>query len=224
MQLKGPVNLVKTVLRAAVALGVIPAMPTLPSVIKESKKLLKAPSVPDVKAAIGAAPGWLKPALGLAAYAGLRSGEIRALEVRDVDLRAGHIHVRRAMSDDVVETTKSGAERLVPIPKQLVPILAEARRSKLPGARVVLTPKGHTPNRQRLLSALTATLRKANLPAWSLHSFRHFFCSELVRMKTGVEAVRRLAGHTNLATTARYLHATDEDLKAARDAFAQHLG
>jgi hypothetical protein len=40
-------------------------------------------------------------------------GEVRAIEVRDIDLKQDLIRVRRAFSDDEVLTPKSGNERMV---------------------------------------------------------------------------------------------------------------
>src|SRR5262249_36776550 len=59
----------------------------------------------------GVAP--LRAALTI--FAGLREGEVRAIEVRDIDLKQDLIRVRRAFSDDEVLTPKSGNERIVPI-------------------------------------------------------------------------------------------------------------
>jgi integrase len=219
VQLKGPLNLVKTVLRAAKSAGVIERLPELPSLVKPSKKLPRAPSCEEVAAIIDASPPWLKVALGLAAYAGLRSGEIRALEVRDVELERRRIHVRRALSENIVCTTKSDAERFAPLPEPLAALLPEVVRLKLPKARVVILPSGKELTRQRLLSEIRRVQAHAKLELWNVHSFRHFFCSELARQKVSLETVRVLAGHTNLSTTARYLHADDDDLRAAADVF-----
>jgi integrase len=92
--------------------------------------------------------GWLRVAIALAAFAGLRQGEVRALEVRDVDLEAGIITVRRALSENEPVAPKSGHERVIPIGTQLAQVLTRALRGKLPGARVVLNQSGRTPSRQ----------------------------------------------------------------------------
>jgi integrase len=61
------------------------------------------------------ATDWLVVAIALGALAGLRMGEVRALEVQDVDFVDGCIHVRRALSEREVTTPKSGADRNVPM-------------------------------------------------------------------------------------------------------------
>ena len=50
---------------------------------------------------------------------------------------------------------------------------------------------------------------------WSVHALRHAFCSHLVRVGVGVEAVRALAGHSSIRITNRYVHATGADLQGA---------
>lgn len=148
-------------------------------------------------------------------YAGLRMGEIRALEVRDVDIDAGVIHVRRSLSEDEVVTPKSGHERMVPIAAALRPPLADALRDKLPRARLLMTEGGTTPGRTYVLRKLKALESRAGVSGWSFHSLRHHFISELVRAGASIEAVRLLAGHSKLDVTQRYVHATGDDLRAA---------
>lgn len=90
------------------------------------------------------ASGWVRVAIALAAFAGLRCGEVRALKIQDVDLFRGVLRIRRAYSEDTVLTPKSGHERVVPIATELRPILVEAVRGKLPRARMVLNERGNT--------------------------------------------------------------------------------
>ena len=135
MQLKGALTLLGTILRAAFELGLLDAMPRVPRLWKESRKLPSAPAVDDVARLIASATDWLRTAIALAAFAGLRSGEVRALEVQDVQLASGQTLVRRALSESEVTTPKSGHERAVPIGPMLKPVLEEAVRAKLPKAR-----------------------------------------------------------------------------------------
>ena len=212
-------SLARTVLRAALEFGAIPKLPELPKLPKVGKKLPDAPEADVIVTLLGNAKGWLRVAIALAAYAGLRSGEVRALEVRDVDLKRNELHIRRAFSASEVLTPKSGDERLVPIAPPLRDILVEAARDKLPHARLVVRPDGATPSRQKVLRSLqdleTRIAKTKEMQIWSFHQLRHSFCSALVRNGVSVEAVRVLAGHADLKTTQRYVHASAADLKAA---------
>ncbi len=215
VQVKGPINLVRTILRAAFDAGVLARLPELPQLVKPSKKLPDAPSDEEVTAMLTTATGWLKTAITLAVFGGLRQGEIRGLEVRDVDLVGGRLLIRRALSEDTEVTPKSGHDRVVPIAPELHAELTEAVRSKLPRARVVVGEGGTTPVRQRVLGVYKAHLAKHGLKERSFHSLRHYFCSVLLRRGASVEVVRILAGHSDLKVTQRYVHAGASELETA---------
>lgn len=224
VQSKGALTLVKTVLRSAVELGFLESMPHVPRVWKDSRKLPDSPPVEDVELLLAHADGWLLVAIALAAYAGLRSGEVRALEVADIDLRAGLIIVRRAFSEDEVTTPKSTHERVIPIASPLMPIVERAVRAKLPKARVVVTSTGSTPTRQNILARLNEFEDRLGMKRWSFHQLRHFFCSRLVALGANLEAVRIMAGHSGLSITQKYVHAQARDLAAAIGRFGGSTG
>ncbi len=130
-------------------------------------------------------------AVALGALAGLRQGEVRALEVRGVDLKQGFITVRWALSENEPVAPKSGDERVVPIGAPLAEVFSQAMRGKLPAARVVLNTRGRTPSRRAVLSALKEIQRRHSLPPLpprSFHSLRHYFLTALVRGGANLEA------------------------------------
>jgi integrase len=202
------------VLHAAVDSGKLVKMPDLPKLPPMPKKLPEGPSLAEIDKLVSVATGWVRTAAALAGYAGLRSGEVRALRRGDVDLVTGTIRVRRAFSEnELVEEPKDGEERIIPIAPPLRPVLVEAVRDKLPGAFLVITGQGRTPTRQRVYAAIVDLQRRHELPHRSFHANRHGFLSELARRKGSIEAIRLLAGHAKLETTQRYLHATADDLR-----------
>lgn len=211
VQARGPLSLVRTVLRVAVECGELDKLPELPPLPKASRKLPDAPDDAEVQAMLAKATGWLRIAIALSAYAGLRMGEVRALEVRDVDLARDRILVRRALSADEVVTPKSGHERVIPLAPELRSELEGAMRRKLPAARVI----DPTPTRQAVLHSLKQLQARHGLPERSFHALRHAFCSILLRRGASVEAVRVLAGHSKLDVTARYVHASADELRGA---------
>lgn len=217
---KSHCSLVRSVLRAAVEAGYLAQMPKLPKVPMSGRKLPAAPTVAMVDLLLDNSSGWARVAIALGAFAGLRAGEVLALEVRDVDLVHDQLLVRRALSADTVLPPKSGHERVVPLVPQLRKIIATAIGGKKPLERVVERDHGRVLRRQTVLQALylvQAPLIERGLleTRWSFHQLRHFFCSELVRRGASVEAVRLLAGHTDLKTTQRYVHACAADLREA---------
>jgi integrase len=217
VQTKGPITLVRTVARAALECGLIDTLPQCPSgLVVTSRKVADAPSSEEVDAMLKAT-GWLGLSIALAAMAGLRMGEVRALEVRDVGFEQRRILVRRAMSEEASLTPKSGHEREVPLAAGLEARLRDAVKDKLPRARVILDDEGQTPRRQQVLHQFKRFLRRNGLKERSFHSLRHYFVSELMKSGASAEAVRVLAGHSKLEMTQRYAHAATADLRAAID-------
>lgn len=216
---KAHLSLARTVLRAAVEAGHLARLPSLPTLPRPGKKLPVAPPAAAIHTLLTNTSGWMRSAIALAAYAGLRSGEVRALEVQDVALIAGIVSVRRAFSADEVLSPKSGDERVVPLVDRLREIVASSLEGKAPRDRVVIPTGDATLTRQHLLHAfhrVQAPLieRKLLDRRWSFHHLRHLFCSELVRRGASIEAVRLLAGHAEIKTTMRYVHAHADELRA----------
>jgi integrase len=75
-----------------------------------------------------------------ALYAGLRRGELRALQWGDVDLATGVIHVRRAMDirGSIIAPKSAAGTRTMPIAKVLRTYLAAHRLRNVLGAGVLL--------------------------------------------------------------------------------------
>jgi integrase len=207
--------IVRVVLLAAKALGVVETVPPLPEQAKRGKTCIDAPTHEEVLSAFEHATGWVRVAIGLGGWAGLRACEFRALRVGDVDFTGDRIFVRHSFSGREVSTPKSRNERWVPIAPQLRPALREACRDKLPGAYVLTTRLGGPPCHKSVWEQFQLVLTRAGLPRRRVHALRHYFCSQLVRGGASVEAVRVLAGHSTLAMTQRYVHAQGDDLRAA---------
>ena len=98
----------------------------------------------------------------------------------------------------------------------LASILAQACEGKGPTARLVADAQGAALREAAIGYAwrrLQATLGIE--PAWRFHSLRHFFGTTCLHGGGNVEAVRRLLGHRDLASTTRYVHATERDMVTA---------
>jgi len=208
VQIKPHQSFVSSVLKAAVEAGALEKFPdNWPKLPKQRKSSPDSPCDVEVEDIVRLARGWLKVAVALVAYAGMRSGEVRAFEVRDVDLAKNTITIRRAMSCKKQKDTKDHEDRTMPIAPPLRPILEEAIKDKLPKARVVINKDGTTPKRQDLWNDLAALLKRNGLRHRSFHSLRHYFCSALIDRGIPVPVVQRAAGHSDLKTTQRYVHA-----------------
>jgi integrase len=141
----------------------------------------------------------------LGAAAGLRRGEIVALQWGDLDLEAGEIHVRRNVWRDDVGTTKGGRSRRVPMSAELGAALRAHRH--LRGDYVLCRDDGTRVTLAAIHGWLRSAQRLAGLEVdMNVHALRHTFCSHLAIAGVPAVAIQALAGHQNLVTTQRYMH------------------
>ncbi|MFN2471051.1 MAG: tyrosine-type recombinase/integrase [Gaiellaceae bacterium] len=153
----------------------------------------------------------VRAALGLASYAGLRLGEVRALAWRDVDLAAGTITVRRsALPDGTLKAPKTGAgNRTVPLLPALRRLLVEWKL-RSPRARpddlIACTVGGRPMEERNLRRALDDAKQRAHLDGGedrlSWHSLRHSFASMLATdLELPATTLARLTGHADAGFT-----------------------
>jgi integrase len=105
-------------------------------------------------------PKWY-PMILCAVRAGLRQGELIALEQSDIDFHNRLIHVQRTVSRGVIKPPKNGRTRLVDMSKQLTGVLQELRRK--PGDRLFQSPMGSQIDRFNLGKVWRQFLKDAEL-------------------------------------------------------------
>jgi integrase len=210
----------RSVLREAEQAGLLDALPKLPKLPRVGRKMVRPLHRPDLDRLLRAASPRPRLAFALAAFAGLRAGEVRGLRWSDVDLKGVAITVRRSITRGEETTPKSGDQRVVPIAAPLLPLLHEASaRRASPWAPVALTALGQPWGESGLNQAVKRVQARVGLSGRCFHDLRHFFVTELFRRGASAPAVQRLAGHADLATTQRYADMVASDMRAAVDLF-----
>ena len=138
--------------------------------------------------------------------AGLRCGEILALEQTDIDLKRGVLHVRQSEWEGHVTVPKSGRGRKVVLTERLKEALTTNRH--LRALRVLWRDEKEGKVTQVLLAKWMRRLqRRAGLKeTGALHILRHTFCSRLAMAGASTMAIKELAGHQQISTTQRYMH------------------
>jgi integrase len=147
----------------------------------------------------------------LAAYAGLRRGELVALRWRDVDFAGRKITVRRSLSGDTeVKSTKSRRAREVPLPDQAAAALCRVnRRGEFAGADdyVFTNRLGRRLDPSALRRRFERARDAVGLEPLQFHGLRHTYGSLLVAGGVDLPSVKAAMGHSRITTTERYLHA-----------------
>lgn len=151
----------------------------------------------------------------LGGEAGLRCGEIMALEWDDVDLKRqpAHVVVRRSEWRGHVTIPKGDRSRRVPLTRRLTRTLKA--HAHLRGPRVVCREDGKPLTQKVVQGLVQRAARKAGLTESGVHLLRHTFCSHLAMRGASAKAIQELAGHKDLTTTQMYMHLSPAALEDA---------
>jgi len=148
----------------------------------------------------------------LGGEAGLRCGEMMALEWPDIDLARGQMTIQRSEWKGYVTVPKGGRPRHLPLTARLGVALKKHRH--LRGARVLTTEQGRPLTQKMVQNLVGRSARRAGV-RHGVHILRHTFCSHLAMRGAPARAIQELAGHQNLATTQRYMHLSPAALESA---------
>ena len=148
--------------------------------------------------------------INVAAYTGMRQGELLKIRKKDIDLVSNRIHVGGVPH----QMTKAKNWRVIPIHESIMDIVvtrcSEANRSD------VQLFGDEWRDKDQLLRAF----KKANklLPkedTYVFHTLRHSYATWLAEAGVPIRSIMALCGHKRIETTLRYAKATDAALTDA---------
>lgn len=145
--------------------------------------------------------------------AGLRCGEMMALEWTDIDLVKRMLWVRHSEWKGKVTVPKGGRPRLVPLTNRLRTALRAHRH--LRSERVVCHDDGEPLTQKVVRGFVYRASRLAGLTNGGVHILRHTFCSHLAMRGAPARAIQELAGHKDLITSQRYMHLSPAAVETA---------
>jgi integrase len=164
----------------------------------------------ELRLLLACARGSLRTSYVLAAFAGLRRGEVCKLAGEDLEMDAPQpialIH------------GKGDRERVVPL---LPPVVDELRALGFPRRGRVITLLDGRPYPPEALSVASNKFMQSLGIDSTLHSLRHYFASEVVKLTKDILLVRDLLGHSSVATTQIYMASS---IDGAQDRLASFAG
>ena len=197
---------VRSLVRHALGPSRVPEAALAP---RRPRRLPETPALPEVERAVDAAaraegPLALRNAalLELVYSCGLRSAEVVALDLGDVDLDREHVHVRG----------KGGKERLVPLGEEAAWRLTLWLRDGRPSLARDACDALFLSVRGRRLD--TSVLRRL-LP--NPHRLRHAYATHLLEGGADLRTIQELLGHASLSTTQIYSHVDARRLRRVYD-------
>jgi integrase len=162
----------------------------------------------------------------VAAFTGMRPGEVLGLSVDDLDFTTKQIFVRRSAWYSELLTTKTKASAAaVPMPQRLETYLKEFLATFKPSTLLFSTRRGNPHSRNKVVEKhLWPILDALGIPRCGMHAFRHGCASAMLQMGASPKIVQEQLRHADPMTTMRmYVHTQSEDQKEAANKFAEVL-
>jgi integrase len=144
----------------------------------------------------------------IAAFTGLRLGELRGLRWSDVDWLHRLVHVRRSYTRHEIGPTKSGKVRSVPLVDQAARALDRlSRREHFTGDEdlVFVNAVGDAIEESAMRRRFYRALKRAGLEHIRFHDLRHTFGTIAVQAFPLTD-VKAFMGHADIQTTMVYVH------------------
>lgn len=142
---------------------------------------------------------------------GMRKSELENLEWHDVDFNRRKIKIR--VKDNWRPKT---TEREIPINDGLLELLKSHCKKTRGNGWVFHRKDGSKIEPNWLRKKLIQITKKCGMPnVTKIHSLRHTFASWLVMNGVDLATVKKLLGHSNIATTMIYAHLADEHVEKA---------
>lgn len=184
--------------------------------VRDTKRLPATLDHREVVALLESLRTWRDRAIaGLMVFCGLRSAEVLALEVTDVDIGARWLRV----------SGKGGKERRVPLDVDVAGVIQTyllAERPETTSTRLFIVAKGPTRGQPLTPAGLRRVFRYhrdiSGVATAHPHALRHTFGTALAEAGVDLAVMQALLGHAHIDTTARYVHLAPTHVKAEFDA------
>lgn len=121
-----------------------------------------------------------------------------------------------------IPVTKAGRPRYVPLSNGVINLLAHVPRLDQ-NPWVFPNPKTGKPY-VSIYGSWNHARKEAGLADVRIHDLRHSFASNLINAGRSLYEVQRILGHTQIKTTQRYAHLSQDTLLDAADAASQSIG
>jgi len=166
--------------------------------------------------------------------AGLRIGEVCALQWDDIDVASGVIHVGKTIqriylvdgqekyTELIIDKPKTkNSIRDIPMTRDLLSLIRPLKKI-VRGEYYVLTNSAAPTEPRTYRTYFNKLQKELGLPKMRFHGLRHSFATRCIESKCDYKTVSVLLGHSNISTTLNlYVHPNMEQKKKCIDAMGK---
>lgn len=207
----------RMVMNTAVREGLIlrsPCQIKSAGVVKPAERPVATPA--EVVALVEAITPRYRAAVLIAAWCGLRRGELAGLRVSDVDLTGHTIWVRKnrlellesPVAFDKDPKSEAG-KRPVAIPPHIVPAIREHIERYAGPDRLFVSRDGSALRGNTVYQAFVRARKKTGLDQFTMHDMRHTGSTLAAQTGATLADLMKRLGHSTLAAARRYMHTVD---------------
>lgn len=184
--------------------------------VREPRRLPRGLDVAETRALLASLRTWRDRAIaGLMLYSGLRSAEVLALGVRDVDVGRRWVRV----------VGKGDKERRVPLDPDVAGVIQAyllAERPETSSTMLFVVAKGPHRGQPLTPAGLRTVFRyhrgRSGVAAGHPHALRHTFGTALAEAGVDLAVMQALLGHDHVDSTAAYIHLAPAHVRREFDA------
>jgi integrase len=184
-------------------------------VVRAAERPVASPA--EIVALVEAINPRYRTAVLIAAWCGIRRGEIAGLLVDDVDLSQQTITVRRRRVEPLAspgqardQNPKSQAgKRMIAVPPHVVPVLRLHLEQYAGPVRLFVSRDGSPLRGHTLYQAFVRARRQVGLDELTFHDLRHTGATLAAQTGATLADLMKRLGHSSMAAARRYMHAVD---------------
>ena len=198
---------------------------------KESQKEIRFLTVPQLAGLVEAIDPHYQTFVLSAGILGARSGELRGLHPRNLDLKVGQLNVVEQLTEvrgtvKIVPPKTSAGTRKITLPKFLVSHLEEQTAERSTEDLVFPTENGAPIRRSNFTQRIwQPAIKAAGLNGFTFHELRHTAVALSIQIGAHPKAIQERLGHSSITITLdRYGHLFPALDAAIADGFDQAYG
>ena len=192
-------------------------------VAKEAEKVPKILSLGEIRKLLSSAKSENHPWYHIWAFAfltGMRSGELKALQFRDLDFEKGVIVVSKSYCSRTrkIKCTKAGYWRNVPMSQELIQVIAELRDEGPSGPEDLVLPRVGGWSGGDAGKILRTYLKKIGVEREVVfHTLRACFATHMLALSVDQATVMKIGGWKDIKTFQIYIRLAGIEVKGATD-------